>query len=111
MRSLSITMKISELKNRLRKDRHKTKVTLSMPEDVVNDLKRIAPVFGFSGYEPLIRYYVGQGLRVDLERLNNLPMQTLIENLKRQCVDKVVIDKALEDIGQQAFSHPMAYQL
>jgi hypothetical protein len=28
-----------------------------MPEDVVEDLKRIAPKLGFSGYQPLIRAY------------------------------------------------------
>ena len=42
-----------------------------MPEDVIDDLKRIAPVPDFSGYQPLIRAYVGQGLRNDLERLDN----------------------------------------
>lgn len=43
-------------------------VTLRMPEDVVEDLKRVAPLLGFSGYQPLVRYYVGQGLRADLEK-------------------------------------------
>ncbi len=45
-------------------------VTLRMPCDVVEDLKRVAPRLGFSGYQPLIRFYVGQGLRVDLARLD-----------------------------------------
>ena len=44
-----------------------------MPKDVINDLKRIAPLLGFSGYQPLIRAYIGQGLRVDLERLEGGP--------------------------------------
>jgi len=30
-------------------------ITLRMPEDVIEDLKRVAPVLGFSGYQPLIR--------------------------------------------------------
>lgn len=43
--------------------------TIRMPEDVIEDLKRIAPLLGFSGYQSLIRaYIIGQGLRVDLER-------------------------------------------
>jgi predicted transcriptional regulator/AraC-like DNA-binding protein len=54
------------LKKRLRKDRPMTTVSLRIPEDVVRDLERIAPRLGFSGYVPLLRAYVGQGLRRDL---------------------------------------------
>ncbi len=64
-------MKIEKLKKRLDKNRPMTMVTIRMPEDVVEDLKCIAPVLGFSGYQPLIRGYIGQGLRADLERLEN----------------------------------------
>ena len=53
------------LRKRLRKDRPMVAITLRMPEDVVGDLKRIAPLLGFSGYQPLIRYYIGQGLRAE----------------------------------------------
>ena len=38
-------------------------VTLRMPVDVVDDLKLVAPALGHSGYQPLIRAYVGRGLR------------------------------------------------
>ena len=38
-------------------------ISIRMPEDVVEDLKRVAPVLGFMGYQPLIRAYIGQGLR------------------------------------------------
>lgn len=58
-----------KLKQRLRQDRPMTTISLRIPEDVVEDLKRVAPLLGFSGYQPLIRAYVGQGLRADLERL------------------------------------------
>ena len=40
---------------------------------MINDLKRIAPLLGFSGYQPLIRAYIGPGLRVNLERLEGGP--------------------------------------
>lgn len=59
----------ARLRKRLRKDRPMVSVTLRMPEDVVEDLKRVAPLLGFSGYQPLIRYYVGQGLRIDLDKI------------------------------------------
>ena len=67
-------MKASDLKKRLQKDRPMSSVTIRMPEDVVEDLKRIAPMLGFSGYQPLIRHYVGQGMRTDLERLDSIAM-------------------------------------
>jgi predicted DNA binding CopG/RHH family protein len=62
------SMKVETLQRRLNPNRPMTSVTIRMPEEVVEDLKRIAPLLGFSGYQPLIRAYVGQGLRVDLER-------------------------------------------
>ena len=61
-------MKIDALKKRLDKSRPMTSVTLRMPEDVVDDLKRIVPLLGFSGCQPLVRAYIGNGLRSDLER-------------------------------------------
>jgi hypothetical protein len=75
-----------------------TSVTLRMPEDVVEDLKRVAPVLGFSGYQPLIRAYIGQGLRDDLERLEDTPVARLIEELRRQGVSRQTIDRALESM-------------
>jgi hypothetical protein len=51
------------------KERRTTQITIRMPVDVLEDLKRVAPVKGMSGYQPLIKYYIGQGLREDLEML------------------------------------------
>lgn len=47
-------MKIEKLKKRLNQNRLMMTVTILMPEDVVEDLKRIAPLLGFSGYQTLI---------------------------------------------------------
>jgi hypothetical protein len=74
-----------------------TTVTLRMPEDVVADLKRIAPQLGFSGYQPLIRAYVGQGLRADLSRLERSPVQALLESLRQHGVDETLLQAALKD--------------
>jgi hypothetical protein len=72
-----------------------TTIILRMPQDVVDDLKRIAPRLGFSGYQPLIRAYVGQDLRRDLERLEATPaVSALIESLRRQGVQEEVIASA-----------------
>ncbi len=92
-------MKITELRRRLRKGRPMTSVTLRIPEDVVDDLKRVAPRLGFSGYQPLIRAYVGQGLRRDLERLEGSPdMQRVVTSLRRHGVNEKVIQSAVEDL-------------
>ncbi|MDJ1178992.1 hypothetical protein PJF56_08960 [Roseofilum sp. BLCC_M91] len=64
-------MKIEQLKKRLDKNRPMTSVTLNIPEDVIEDLTRIAPLLGFSDYQSLMRAYIGQGLRQDLERFEN----------------------------------------
>ena len=91
-------MKIETLKQRLKKDRPMKTITLRIPEDVVEDLERIAPILGFSGYQPLMRTYIGQGLREDLEKLENRPFWELIESLKRHGVEEDIINNALEEI-------------
>lgn len=91
-------MKIEQLKDRLKRDRPMTSVTLRMPEDVVEDLKRLAPHLGFSGYQPLIRAYIGQRLRKDLERLDNDTVTDLVTSLKRRGVSKELIDDALSEV-------------
>lgn len=91
-------MKIETLKKRLDKNRPMIAVTIRMPEDVVEDLKRIAPILGFSGYQPLIRAYIGHGLRADLERLENNTVTALIASLKRHGVSDEVIHEALSEV-------------
>lgn len=91
-------MKIEILKQRLDRNRPMTSVTIRMPEDVVEDLKRIAPLLGFSGYQPLIRAYVGQGLRVDLERFEGETVSALIAGLKRRGVSESMIDEVLSEV-------------
>ena len=81
----------------LRRDRPMTSVTIRMPVDVVEDLKRVATPLGFSGYQPLIRAYVGRGLRVDLEKLEGSELQALIESLRRRGVDEALLTKALAE--------------
>lgn len=91
-------MKIEHLKKRMDRDRPMTSVTLRMPGDVVDDLKRIAPLLGFSGYQPLMRAYIGQGLRKDLERLDNDTVEALVTNLKRRGVSKKILEAALSEV-------------
>lgn len=92
-------MKMDQLRERLRKNRPMTTISLRMPEDVVEELKRVAPLLGFSGYQPLIRTYVGQGLRQDVERLSRQPgIERIIESLRRQGVAEEVINSAVAEL-------------
>jgi hypothetical protein len=94
-------MKVEALKKRLDRNRPMTSVTIRIPEDVVEDLKRIAPLLGFSGYQPLIRAYIGQGLRIDLERFEgDATIGALISSLKRRGVSDEIISEALSEIAQ-----------
>ena len=92
-------MKSSELRASLRTDRPMTSITIRMPEDVVTELKRVAPLLGFSGYQPLIRAYIGQGLRRDLEKIHSKPtLDVLAKSLRRHGVDEDVITSAISEL-------------
>ncbi len=91
-------MKIETLKQRLNRNRPMTSVTIRMPEDVVEDLKKVAPLLGFSGYQPLIRAYIGQCLRLDLERFESETVTALVASLKRRGVSDAVIEEALSEV-------------
>ena len=90
-------MKKSKLQERLRRNRPMKTISLRFPEDVVADLKRVAPTLGFSGYQPLIRAYVGQGLRKDLEHLEGAgDITRLIDSLNQQGVEADIISAAVK---------------
>jgi hypothetical protein len=91
-------MKVDVLKKRLNRNRPMTTITLRIPEDVIEDLKRVAPMLGFSGYQPLVRAYIGQGLRSDLECLEGDNVSALIASLKRHGVSEEVINEALREV-------------
>ncbi|MEO0406356.1 MAG: hypothetical protein AAF289_03290 [Cyanobacteria bacterium P01_A01_bin.135] len=78
-----------------------TTATLRMPEDVIDDLKRVAPLLRFSGYQPLVRAYVGQELRADLERLDSDTISALITSLKRHGVSDDVLQAAVDEVAQR----------
>jgi metal-responsive CopG/Arc/MetJ family transcriptional regulator len=81
----------------LKKDRQMTVISMRMPEDVIDELKEIAPSLGFSGYQPLIRAYIGQGLRRDQARLENSQVQLLTESLRKHGIDDRIISSAIAE--------------
>ena len=92
-------MKINKLAQRLKKDRPMTMVSIRIPTDVIEDLKRVAPMLGFSGYQALIKAYIGQGLRVDLERIEGgVDISALLESLRRKGVKDEIISSAMAEV-------------
>jgi hypothetical protein len=93
-------MKVNErMQKRLHKDRAMTTISIRMPEDVIEDLKDVAPALGFSGYQPLIRAYIGQGLRKDLAKMENSQLQALTQSLRRHGMNDHAISEIMVEAG------------
>ena len=86
------------LKKRLKKDRPMSSITIRMPEDLVGDLKRVAPTLCFSGYRPLIRFYIGQSLRKYLEFLDQTKLDKFITKLEEHGVSQQIIKEVVSDL-------------
>lgn len=90
---------ISErLKKRLKKDRPSTTITMRVPVDVIESLKTIAPLRGFTGYQTLLKSYISDGLRRDEAQLDHNTAEELAEALKRRGVGDRVLKEALAEI-------------
>lgn len=74
-----------------------TTISLRLPEDLIEDLKQIAPVMGFGGYQPLIRSYIGEGLRRDEATLAQPELQVLRESLRRHGIADAVIEEVVAE--------------
>jgi hypothetical protein len=85
------------IRQRLRKDRQMTAISIRLPEDVIEDLKEIAPSLGFSGYQPLIRAYIGQGLRKDQAMMENSQVQLVTESLRKHGIADEVISSIIAE--------------
>jgi len=80
---------------RLKKDRPSVTISLRIPEDVLADLRTLAPILGLSGYQSLIKAYISQGLRRDWVRMKEEPLMRVAESLERQGVGAGIIQEAL----------------
>lgn len=75
-----------------------TLISLRLPEEVVVQLKQLAPKLGHTGYQPLMRSYILQGLQADQAQLaGEGQIQTFVEQLKEEGVDEAVLQKALAE--------------
>jgi len=95
-------MKPETIRRRLARDRPMSSVTLRMPEDVIEDLKALAPLLGFSGYQPLIRTYVGQGMRKDQKRLATDRLGGVVAALRRRGISEELIAEAIAEADERS---------
>jgi hypothetical protein len=86
-----------KIRGRMRKDRPMTTISIRIPEDLIDDLKEMAPMLGFSGYQPLIRSYVGEGMRRDEALLNEPEVRSLQESLKRHGLSEEAISEVVAE--------------
>jgi hypothetical protein len=89
------------LKKRLKRDRASTTITMRIPVDVVESLKALAPLKGFTAYQTLLKSYISEGLRRDEAQFDQPSAHKLAEVLKRRGVDEKVIDKAMAEIDMK----------
>ena len=88
----------TRLKARLDKDRPMTSITLRIPVDVVESMKAIAPLRGFSGYQTLLKSYIGDGLRRDEAQYAPGEAARLIDALKKRGNPESVLEDAAREL-------------
>ena len=86
------------LKARLDKDRPMTSITLRIPVDVVESMKAIAPLRGFSGYQTLLKSYIGDGLRRDEAQYAPGEAARLIDAMKKRGNPESVLEDAAREL-------------
>jgi hypothetical protein len=90
------TKSLERIQKRMVKDPPMALISMRMPQHMIDELKEIAAAKGFSGYQGLIRFYISQGARKDLEELDVPKLDNIARALKAQGVSKKVIDQALQ---------------
>ncbi|MDP2751091.1 MAG: hypothetical protein Q8O31_00570 [Rhodocyclaceae bacterium] len=92
----------NRIKARLDKDRPMTSITLRIPVDVVDSMREVAPLRGFSGYQALLKSYIGEGLRHDEASYAFGQVARLIEVLKKRGVPANILEDAVCECEAQA---------
>ena len=71
---------------------------MRIPTDVVESLKMVAPMKGFTAYQTLLKSYISEGLRRDEAQFDQHTAHKLAEALKRRGVEERVLKEALAEI-------------
>src|SRR5258705_48606 len=101
-RSRKNSMINERLKKRLKKDRPSTTITMRIPADVVESLKTVAPMRGFTAYQTLLKSYISEGLRRDEAQFDQYTARKLAEALKRRGVAEKVLQEAMAEIAHDS---------
>jgi hypothetical protein len=92
-----------KLKGRRRIDRPMTTISIRIPEDLIGDLKEMAPLLGFGGYQPLIRSYISEGMRRDEALLDEPEVRSVEASLKKHGLsDEAITEVMAESIRKRA---------
>src|SRR6201997_1760641 len=90
------------VKRRLKKDRPSTTITMRIPADVVESLKAVAPMRGFTAYQTLLKSYISEGLRRDQAQFDQYTARRLADALKRRGVTEKVLQEAMKEIAESS---------
>jgi hypothetical protein len=101
-------MKPAYIEARKNPDRPMTTISMRLPEDVIDDLKRIAPMLGMNGYQPLIRFYIGKGMRESLTELHGSQWEKLADILRQRGMDEAQVAEIIAEARTGAAEHRIA---
>ncbi len=90
------------LQVRMRKNRPMTTISIRIPEDLIEEMKEFAPLLGFSGYQALLRSYIGEGLRRDEALFAQPEIKVLGETLRKNGIAEDVIEKVIAQTLQKS---------
>ncbi len=90
------TKSLERIQKRMVKDAPMSLISMRLPQHMIDELKEIAAVKGFTGYQGLIRYYISQGARKDIEEMDTPKLDNIARALKAQGLSKKVIDQVLQ---------------
>lgn len=79
-----------------------TLISIRLPGTMINQCRRLAPILGFSGYQPLIRSYIAQGLGRDWPRValdEDVPQ--LLSMLRELGVEEEILAQAVEQMESE----------
>jgi hypothetical protein len=96
-------MKMTErIRRNMRPSKPMTLISLRLPEDVIDDLKEIAPTLGIGGYQALIRAYISNGLRQHLAQQESDQTRTsTVDEFSRKLAAQGVPAKAIKEAAAQ----------
>ena len=101
-------MKPAYIEARKNPDRPMTTISMRLPEDVIEDLKRIAPMLGMNGYQPLIRFYIGKGMRESLAELHGSQWERLADILRQRGMDEAQVAEIIAEARSGVTEHRIA---